>query len=184
MRTALAVMRTQPLHKGHCWIIAEMLQEAETVIVGLGSADKSATRSNPFTIEQRIKMINNVFGKRVKCIPFNDLGATPGKDDWVDYVLGKIKQLNLPDPTDYYTGSKADAIWYANRFYNASVSKRWGAEHADRLLHIMDRDSNTFPPATEIRSFIELGSNDWKQYVPSVNHEFILENYPAEFLVG
>lgn len=193
MRTALAVMRTQPLHKGHCWIIGEMIQQADTVIVGLGSADKAASRSNPFTVDLRIEQIKNVFGKRVKCIPFNDLGATPDKSDWIDYVLQKIGALGLPHPTDYYTGSKADAIWYSQRFFNptmASDDMKLDQRFYDptetqlRLLHIMDRDSNTFPSATELRAFIELRSDEWKQYVPAVNHELIEENYPTKFLVG
>jgi cytidyltransferase-like protein len=188
-------MRTQPLHKGHCWIIGEMLQEAETVIVGLGSADKAASRSNPFTVDLRIEQIKNVFGKRVKCIPFNDLGATPDKSDWIDYILQKIENLGLPSPTDYYTGSRADAIWYSQRFYSPLTSKdtwdvglksfRTGPDYETiRHLHIMDRDSNSFPSATELRAFIELRSDEWKQYVPAVNHKLIEENYPTEFLVG
>jgi len=198
-RTALAVMRTQPLHEGHCGIITKMCQSAETVIIGLGSADKHGTRSNPFAIELRIQMIKNVFGTRVKCIPMHDLGATPLTSDWIDYVLDRLKKMDLPEPTDYYTGSKADAIWYASRFHHPSISdpngELTGTELAAqfggpvgyndfRRLHIIDRDSNPIPSATELRTFIELGSNEWKQWIPAVNHDMIEKNYPQEFLVG
>lgn len=204
-KTALALMRTQPLHKGHCWIINEMLQSAETVIIGLGSCDKAGTRSNPFNGEQRIQMIKNVYGTRVKCLPLNDLGSTPDKSEWIDYVLGKIHALGLPDPTEYYTGSPADAIWYDERFWSETTSrltldqvtahnarnepygKRYYTpdERRVRKLHIMDRASKVFPiTATELRAYIELRSEQWKKWVPEVNHELVQQFYPAEFLVG
>ncbi len=204
-RTALAIMRTQPLHKGHCWIINEMLQSADTVIIALGSCDKAGSRSNPFNGEQRIQMIKNVYGSRVKCLPLNDLGSTPDKSEWIDYVLEKIEGLKLPHPTDYYTGSMADAIWYDERFYNELTSDKsldyatahngfdrpycpkyyTPDEESFRRLHIMDRTSQVFPiTATELRAFIELRSDAWKPLVPAVNHKLIIENYPQEFLVG
>lgn len=194
-KTALAMMRTQPLHKGHCWIINEMLQEAETVIIGLGSCDKTGTRSNPLSPDLRSEQIKNVYGTRVKCVHFRDLGATPDKSDWIDHVLKKLSDLNLPDPTDYYTGSPADAIWYGQRFYHEDVSH--GDPHENifqippyetptyRKMHIMDRASKVYPiTATELRAFIELQSDQWKPWVPSVNHKLIIDNYPSEFIVG
>ena len=196
-KTALAIMRTQPLHKGHCWIINEMLQSAETVIIGLGSCDKAGNRSNPFTGEQRIQQIKNVYGNRVKCLPLNDLGSTPDKSEWIDYVLAKIRGLKLPEPTDYYTGSPADAIWYDERFWNRDlVGHLYRDPHEGhytnpndystlRMLHVMDRASKVFPiSATEIRAFIELRSDKWKPWVPEVNHQMIEELYPDEYLVG
>ena len=191
-KTALAMMRTQPLHKGHCWIINEMLQEADTVIIGLGSCDKTGTRSNPLSPDLRSQQIKNVYGTRVRTIHFRDLGATPDKSDWIDHVLKKISDLGLPDPTDYYTGSPADAIWYDRRFYHPEISS--GSVYEEdyetptgqrRVMHLMDRASQIYPiTATELRSFIELQSDQWKPWVPSVNHQLVIDNYPPEFLVG
>lgn len=210
-RVGLAVMRMQPMHNGHSELLSWMTRECEDVYVGLGSCDKSATRSNPLNFDVRKAAIQNVFGTRIKVFPLADLGATTGTNDWADYVLDKVHKIGLKDPTDYYAGSKADAMWYKDRFFNEEISSKpmprmhssypasvayfWYREQpwdrlkgdfceVDRRLHILDRNLNNCPPATELRSYIELGSDEWKQWVPRVNHQLIETNYPDKFKVG
>lgn len=194
-RTALAVMRTQPLHEGHVRIAQKMISNFETVIIGLGSADKSRVPANPFTIEERIQMWDNVFGNRVKLVPLSDLGATAHTSEWCDYVLKKVKGLGLPDPTDYFTGSMADAVWYRNRFFNAAVGSPADDHPADfltdympngvfRMLHVIERNGSYIPAATELRTFLQTRTDGWKPFVPAVNHELVERCYPEEFKVG
>jgi hypothetical protein len=194
-RTALAIMRTQPLHRGHTRIVERMITNYSTVIIGLGSADKSRTPSNPFTIDERIEMWDNVFGTRVKLVPLKDLGATRDTNEWCDYVLKKIKGLGLPDPTDYFTGSPADAIWYRGRFFNAQCGspadddkdefiKRYIPNGVFRMLHIEERTQNYIPSATELRNYLVTRSDGWKEWVPAVNHSLIEASFPEDFRVG
>ena len=194
-RVGLAVMRTQPLHEGHVRIVSKMISNFETVIIGLGSADKSRVPANPFTIEERIQMWDNVFQNRVRLVPLTDLGATKDTNEWVDYVLKKIKGLGLPDPTDYFTGSEADAVWYRGRFFNHTVGSPCEDHPADflqnympngtlRLLHLIERNGSFIPSATELRTFLQTRTDGWKKYVPAVNHELVETHYPEEFKVG
>lgn len=194
-RVALAIMRTQPLHFGHTRIIERMISKCSTVIVALGSADKSRLPANPFTIEERITMLDNVFGTRIKIVPLKDLGATSGTNTWCDYALNKIQKLGLPDPTDYFTGSRADAVWYRGRFFNADVGsptdlppdeflENYMPNGLLRMLHVENRNGNYIPSATELRTFLQTRTDGWKEWTPEVNHELIEERYPEEFKVG
>jgi len=65
-RTALMVARIQPLHFGHCRIIDRMIRNYEKVILCIGSSQKSRERWDPYTFEERKKMVQNVYGARIK----------------------------------------------------------------------------------------------------------------------
>lgn len=198
----LAVVRAEPFG-GHGKLVNEMIWNNETVIIALGSAGAPITKRNPWNIETRQKMIRNVYGDRVKIIPLPDIGADQASNEWVDFVLSKIKKVGLPSPTRYYTGSEADAIWYQDRFYHRDLSY-WkpGVAYNNtkipekgpngnfytggdilRELLIIDRYQFNIPSATEIRTMIETRSDRWKQWVPEVNHELVESTYPDEFRV-
>lgn len=203
-RVGLANMRTQPLHEGHTGILNVMIASCETAILGLGSAQKAPDEHDPWAIENRIQQAKNVYGDRIKIVPLQDLGATAGTNDWIDYVLDKISKLDMPDPTDYYTGSEADAIWYRERFYrryfspvpdqvslpavwDETIPEEYECYYTDggvlRRLHIRARDMTQVPSATELRMFMSLRTDGWKRFVPYVNHELVESTYPEEFRV-
>lgn len=208
-RTAMAVMRTQPLHRGHTRILQRMIEDFDSAILVQGSADKSGTQGNPWTIEQRMEMVRNVFHKRVRVVPMADLGTTEGTGDWCEHVLKKIEDVGLPEPTDYFTGSLADAMWYKGHFWDGPVDhpiiflkgnrKYWLAddgwdademtedqllEHATLCrLHIVERSASLIPSATELRTYLSARDDGWKQWVPAVNHELVDRTYPDAFRV-
>lgn len=198
-RVALSVMRLQPLHKGHSTIINSMIEDFETVIVGVGSTQKQREKWDPWTFEERKQMLKNVYGDRLKIVQLQDLGTTEGTNNWVDYVIDKITKLGMAPPTDYFTGSQADARWYTNRFFMEGVSEwdasdpyssamnelnsRYYSNGILRELHIVDRAKNPVPPATDLRTFMELRSEEWKQWVPQVNWELLESTFLEEFKV-
>jgi len=167
-QTGLMVGRFQPLHRGHTKSINVMVQDCETAIVCLGSAQKKREKHDPWTVEERMQMLKNVYGDRIKIVPLNDIGAA-NPDQWVSYIFDKLKKLGMKEPTDYYTGSEFDASWYEKHFW--------------RGLHILDREKSSVPAATEIRMSLELRNNIWRKWVPAVNHDLIWSTYPEEFKV-
>lgn len=186
-RIGLAVMRLQPLHKGHLITINHMIQDCETVIVCPGSAQKSREEHDPWTVEERMQMLKAVYGDRIKIVPLNDLGATRPQE-WTDYIFEKLAKLGMAEPTDYYTGSIQDSFWYRHRFYLAGTPIEAGDSFMSvagqqRILHLVDRNMNSVPSATEIRGFLQLRTDVWHQWVPRVNHDLVSLNYPEKFKV-
>lgn len=174
-RVGLAICRIQPLHKGHCLIINQMIQDCEVAILGLGSTNKKPDRWDPFTPDVRMQMVKNVYGDRLKIVPLVDINAST-KSDWIEYVSSKITKLGMKEPTDYYTGSESDAAWYTDHY-------GFDNEPGKKKLHMVDRGMNNIPSASELRTLIELQDNGWKKWVPAVNWGLIEDNYPEDLLV-
>lgn len=53
-----------------------------------------------------------------------------------------------------------------------------------RMGHIVDRFQNDIPAATDLRTYLELGRDDWKEWVPRVNHEIAIDKFPKEYIIG
>ncbi len=111
-KISLAVMRIQPMHNGHKLLIESMLQSSDKTIVAIGSTQISRTDNNPYTYEERVQMIRKVFpNDEVLVLPLVDIGASK-KVQWTSYVLQEVNRHFGLTPTDYYTGSQADAYWF------------------------------------------------------------------------
>jgi hypothetical protein len=161
----------------------------------LGSAQKSREEHDPFTVEERMQMVRNVFGDRIKIVPLNDLGAAR-PEEWTNYIFGKLAKLGMKTPTDYYTGSIADSKWYQHAFYLENHSPVTADQHLKqfdptdgkemmigRKLHIINREGNPVPPATDLRTFMSLRRPEWREWMPNVNRKLVDENYPDELKV-
>lgn len=94
-KRGLLIGRMQPVHKGHISVIQETLKEVEELIIGIGSAEKSHTNSNPFTGGERILMLTkalreyNIDTSRYYIIPLEDISCN---SLWV----GHVKMLTPP----------------------------------------------------------------------------------------
>ncbi len=84
------VGRFQMLHKGHESLINEGLELCERFVLLLGNAEKSRTKNNPFTFEERKEMIRTVFGNKVEVYPIFSIGIeyVPA---WGNYIMNTIK---------------------------------------------------------------------------------------------
>jgi len=187
-RVGMMVGRFQPLHRGHLKSINRIIEDCETAIICLGSAQKSREEHDPYTVEERMQMLKNVYGDRIKIVPLNDLGAAR-PFEWTNYIFAKLAKLGMKEPTDYYTGSEADAKWYTHAFYLEGVSLTGGyrtydnSDLQERFLHLIDRDRNPIPPATDIRTYLSLRTDEWKQWVPRVHHALVGTNYPGDYKI-
>lgn len=187
MKVGLAVIRLQPIHKGHVRLINRMLMDCDMIIIGLGSAQESRTERNPFTPVERMEMIHRVFGQssKIKIIPIEDkktsmlvhgvlIVTQEDRKVWTDHVFETISHnpplpssswKPLPVPTDYYGGCEADIDWYRDTHMN---------------LHIIDRECIITTQATNVRMDIAAGGTMWKDLVPEVVVPMIEFYYPAE----
>jgi bifunctional NMN adenylyltransferase/nudix hydrolase len=96
--------RFQPFHLGHKHIVDSALQEAERVILLVGSANVSRSVRNPFTFEERHDMIRAVFRKAVSDgrllivavddVAYNDTAWTAGVQKIVADTILKLGNDN------------------------------------------------------------------------------------------
>lgn len=114
-KTGLTVMRAQPFHAGHEMIVRRMLDECDTAIVILGSAQESGTAKNPFDVATRMEFIRRVFGAecragRVIVGALADLGNPTA---WAKYVLDAVWANWRVVPDAYYCGGEVDGPRFA-----------------------------------------------------------------------
>ena len=63
---SLVIGRFQPLHEGHIAMIQKLLDQDKPVCVAI--MDTEADSNNPYTLQQRVNMVFNVFDEEVKII--------------------------------------------------------------------------------------------------------------------
>lgn len=180
---AYGVFRGHPVTFGHTDIVNQMISNHKKVIIGIGSAQRHNEAGYPFNVEQRIQQWKNIYGERISYVPIVDLGTCDPKE-WSAYNMEKLTKIGLPEPTDYYGGLE-NASWY--RFHFLMDGQERTEDHVNakgvlRRLHICTR--NIPISGTEVRAFIELGMDNWKRWVPAVNHDLIETCYPKHLLVS
>lgn len=60
MKLGLFIGRFQPFHLGHLSDIKNALKDVDELVIGIGSSNEKHTKENPFTVEERIEMIDLV----------------------------------------------------------------------------------------------------------------------------
>lgn len=189
---AFAMMRIQPLHKGHYNLITKMIAENDIVIIGLGSSQISDTFDNPFSVSDRINMLKTLFGQgaigkhgKIKVVAIEDIGAVE-PDTWVSHCFSKIIAKDLPLPNNYYAGSDMDAAWYRGYdVLNKNKDENRDFNDVELNINILDRKTVSInSSATEIRKSIANNFTEWKQDVPLCLHNYILDNFPTKFMLN
>lgn len=91
---AVFIGRFQPFHLGHREVINQGLEQADHVVVLVGSARSPRCNRNPFTFAERKDMIRNAFSgenrERVIVLPLED--ATYNDAQWVLNVQKQVEQ--------------------------------------------------------------------------------------------
>ena len=189
-RTGLAVMRLQPPHRGHMNLIGRMLQDCDTVIVALGSAQVWSVPRHPFTAAQRAEMLHTIFGDLIVTLPLVDMPEA-SNEAWTAHVLKNCADAGLPEPTDIYSGSRQDATYYTGYFASfddpvteqpmtKSYHGRRNGEKTGRHLHILDRIASGLPPAEDLRKLIERHDPSWRAFVPARIADYVEAYYPPD----
>ncbi len=149
--------RFQPLHFGHTAVIDEALKIAEEVIVIVGSSFAARSTRNPFSFEERKRMLRSVYplrmastsglrqdslsqvdpyGSRVKIVPVPDYPYDENK--WVasiqTAVMGAIKFHPGPLNIGLIGHQKDDTSYYLKLF------PMWGGEGVANYLGLNATD--------------------------------------------
>ncbi len=95
--TGIVVGRYQPFHMGHLHAVKEILSQCDELIIGIGSAQYSHTRDNPFTAGERYSMIHSTMKQeglsdRVYLVPIIDVNRY---SVWVSHVRSLVPPFNI-----------------------------------------------------------------------------------------
>jgi nicotinamide-nucleotide adenylyltransferase len=102
MKRGLFIGRFQPFHLGHLQDIKNAFKEVDELVIGIGSGNEKHTKENPFSVKERIEMIdltlpaNNISNYTVFPIP--DFG---NDKKWVEHIETLVPKFDV-----VYTGNK------------------------------------------------------------------------------
>ncbi len=147
-KTALFIGRFQPFHYGHLFAIKYALEYTDFLYIGLGSANRSHERRNPFTAAERILMIKSVLEK--ENIDQRKWMIIPIPDVKVHYLWTKIVRMLVP---------KFEIV-----FSNDPLTLRLFSEENFPVIEVPLTEREKFI-ATEIRNRI-LEGQPWEHLVP------------------
>lgn len=147
MKRGIFIGRFQPFHLGHYGVIKKMEKapDLDEIIIGIGSAQCGNTTYNPFTFQEREKMVKESFPELAKpsyIIKINDINDYP---NWISHVESLCPQFNV-----VYAGSEIVKRLFSEKNYEVR-----GFDESKRLFS-----------ATEIRAMMVRGES-WQNFIPA-----------------
>ena len=120
-KVGLLIGRFQPFHKGHLYLLKKSLETADSIILGIGTANRIDS-DNPWTKEERRKMLMEAIKKEdlkkkiIKIVDVNDylndddlwmkkvstsigpVDVVIGNNDWVNHLYEKegVPAVRIP----------------------------------------------------------------------------------------
>lgn len=158
-KKGLVIGRFQPFHKGHLFLINKSLEIADTIVLAIGSAQKSDEK-NPFGLEARKKMLAEVVeneslaSKVLGIIPLYD---NPSDDLWFKDLISKVSDFD---------------VTIGNNPWNNGIIEREGIPVV--TVGLYNREELE---AAKIRSLMQ-ENKPWESRVPGYLVKLIEENNP------
>ena len=139
--------RFQPFHNGHRAVVESALEQAKEVIIVIGSSFASRNIRNPFTFEERRKMIRSIFPQNnVKIVGVSDYPYDDNK--WVASVQSLVLSAMsfTPDPIRIgLIGHEKDGTSYYLKIFptwgNVSVPNVDGVSATDIRERLFNKDA-------------------------------------------
>lgn len=154
MTRGFYIGRFQPYHNGHHHMVEHIAKEVDELVLGIGSADNSHTRHNPFTAGERVMMITKSLADSelvIYPVPIEDLDRN---GVWV----GHVKSM-----------SPTFEVAYSNNPLVIQLFKEAGVEV--RQSPMFNREKLE---GSEIREQI-IADDDWEELVPAAVVDIIEE---------
>lgn len=123
--------RFQPLHDAHIKLIQEAVASSGTVVILVGSSNRSRTFKNPLSFKERSHLIHNaLLSLKLDCdirimplddFPYNDAAWVSGIHNSVNSVVESLSLENTRPNITVYGHRKDDSSYYLNLFPNWNV---------------------------------------------------------------
>jgi len=144
----LFIGRFQPFHLGHLFVIEEIMKNYEKVKIGIGSSQRSHTKNDPFTAEERTQFIQDTLDS-VGLISKYEIFEIPdifNAEKWVNHVVSIV---------GYFDEIFSNSEWVRELFKNKGY-------HVGKELEFKMEEIN----ATRIRRMIANEEEEWQRLVP------------------
>ncbi len=144
----VVIGRFQPFHRGHIALVKEIVRRQKKIIIVIGSKQYSRVPENPFTFEERIRMVRKTIqgykipAQNVEIVTIEDKHDAP---KWTDEVCALLPQ---------------NAVVYSNSEWIRELFRSRGYCLGDIVKFHFDEFNGT-----AIRSKLYAGQ-DWQRYVP------------------
>jgi nicotinamide-nucleotide adenylyltransferase len=154
--SGLVIGRFQPLHKGHMYLFKKALEIAECLEIGIGSSQMSNQPKNPFTYEEREKLIKdamfeeNFTNSQYHIYPIPDLFNFK---KWIESIFTIIGDFEV-----LFTNN----LWIGRLIQQRGKILNYG------LKHDFENYNGTY-----IRKLLQLRDDKWKSLVPSSSISFL-----------
>ena len=142
----MKVGRFQPLHKGHVEAIEFAKNNSDKLYIIVGSAEKSNQKRNPFSFEERKRMIELAINEKelqdnISIVPINDAN---NHTEWISSIKNTIGEYNLI-------------------FTNDELTERLFKKEEKEVINVPLIERKVLS-ATEVRNRLEL-DKEWKSLV-------------------
>ena len=159
MTRGFYIGRFQPYHQGHHEMVRRISEEVDELVLGIGSADQSHTRRNPFTAGERIMMITKAtmdMDLVTYAVPIEDLNRNAV---WVSHVQSM---------------SPGFEVAYSNNPLVVRLFEEAGVEVRQSPMFRREEWEGT-----EVRQRMRSG-DDWESLVPAPVAEVVHESGGVE----
>lgn len=120
-KKALYIGRFQPFHKGHLKIIEEISKKYKTIIIGIGSSQYSHTKKNPFSKEERKRMINGSLKENnIKNFDIIEIPDIHNPQKWVNHVESIFSDIDV-----VITNNRLNQTLFKQKGYNVKTTKSY-----------------------------------------------------------
>tara|TARA_B100001167_G_C16755731_1_gene298606 strand:+ start:137 stop:640 length:504 start_codon:yes stop_codon:yes gene_type:complete len=156
MQVGILVGRFQPVHRGHVQAIEFALENSNKLFVVVGSAEKSNQKRNPFTFEERKKMIELAINEKelqdnISIVPIKDAN---NHTEWIASIKNTIGEYNVI-------------------FTNDELTEKLFKKDETEVINVPLVDRNILS-ATEVRKRLEL-DKEWKALLIPEIADYLIE---------
>ncbi len=169
MEIGYIIGRFNHITVAHKRLIEIGLKITDKLLVLVGSADKEGTFRNPFNVNLRIQLIEEVFKEEVKTgkliiAPLKDMtneNDIPINGEWGRYILKEATNiLGVKPNISIYGYEEKRKLWYIKEDLIG----------IEELVYMRDENSVS---ATKVRKFLFLNKkNGWMQNTPCQIHKY------------
>jgi bifunctional NMN adenylyltransferase/nudix hydrolase len=168
--TLVLIGRFQPLHNAHLEIIKRATALTDQLVIICGSAKQPRTFKNPFTFEERARMIKSATaGLAMQVYVEPNIDTIYNDQAWAVRVQGIVSKYNrLGGKVGIIGHKKDDSSFYLDMF------PQWGYENVELI---------EFLSAIDIRDLYfkwTFNSNFIKNVVPETTYDFLMEFRKSE----